>query len=93
MGTRYKEPREKICGICGKVYMATTVGQMYCSNECRKESIRSTNIKKYYKYKAREKAHTETNKEVDNVAVRAKKAGYSSYGMYVAACHMKGIAP
>lgn len=76
--------KEKECVMCKKPYKPIKASQLYCTAECRKESVRLRSIEFRAKQKATKKSK---KKSLRTIATEARKAGMS-YGKYVAMLEM-----
>lgn len=66
------------CGVCGKRFEVAAGNQKYCSEACKRESIRIN----HRINRSMKKIKVDSN-NLDSVALAATKAGMS-YGKYVA---------
>lgn len=78
----------KVCLNCGKEYIPTKGNQKYCSAECKKIVMKWQQRQAALLYKEKTKKSRLSREKIDEIAVKARKAGMS-YGKYVSLIEMR----
>lgn len=78
---------ESVCPICGKSFIKKVANQKYCSNDCRKENVRSKSEDYKWKYQVKYKQQRKEKKKkqrrvsLSDIMKQANKEGLQ-YGEY-----------
>ena len=78
---------EGVCPICGKSFIKKVANQKYCSNDCRKENVRSKSEDYKWKYQVKYKQQRKEKKKkqrrvsLSDIMKQANKEGLQ-YGEY-----------
>ena len=78
---------EGVCPICGKSFIKKVANRKYCSNDCRKENVRSKSEDYKWKYQVKYKQQRKEKKKkqrrvsLSDIMKQANKEGLQ-YGEY-----------
>lgn len=77
----------KKCAYCGREFYADNKKRVYCCEECRKKGKKKKAKERfqaeYGKYAKPKEEKTAPKNSLTEIAVKARKLGYKSYGYYV----------